>query len=157
MTLDELAVLFALSAGRKLKRTDDASLESLARDGLVTILGREASVSERGAAFVEYIQALPLPVGGWSMIGPGMPTRPTWYNSGSSPNGAAPSMPLVAVEDDGPAPPAPPLKVTRHIADPELRQQEAIALMNRGYGLREIKEELGLSDEDMTAYFGRWA
>lgn len=151
MTLDELAVLFALSAGRKLKRTDDAALESLARDGLVTILGREASVSERGSAFVHFVQALPLPAGGWSIRMPltyGEPPTmvPNW-----------PLPPSPPEDDDGPAPPAPPLKVKRIIEDPELRQHEAMALMNRGYGLREIKDELDLSDEDMTAYFGKWS
>lgn len=147
MTLDELAVLFALSAGRKLKRTDDAMLELLARDGLVTILGRVSSVSERGMAFVRHVQGLPLPSGGWSME----PHGPS-YAGGIRFVGQEYRDGALQVDDDGPPPP-PPQKVKRVFASDEDKKAEALSMMERGYGLGEIKAELELTGADMQDYF----
>ena len=153
MTLQQLAALIGLAA---VPRSSVSAIEHVQRmpaglwDELFAqqLITRDMSeqavwfVSERGQAFVDHVCALPLPQ---QAIAWRMPTaeEPLVWSSKIA----------VPFEDEG-RPPPPPKKPKRVIpTDPELLRLEAIRLMDAGYGMNEVKEQLELTEPQAQAFF----
>lgn len=74
--------------------------------------------------------------------------------SAASEQGTIPFRLHLSMDDEGPAPPPPPLRPKRVIpTDPELLRLEAVRLMDAGYGMNEVKEMLELTEPQAQAFF----
>jgi hypothetical protein len=60
----------------------------------------------------------------------------------------------LSMDEDGEAPPPPPLKPKRAIpSDPDALRAAAIQMMDQGYGMNEVREELELTESQAQSFF----
>lgn len=148
MTLDHLAALFAVASHTTVSEND---LEQLATDELVERSGDSVwEVSARGQAFIDHVRSLPLPrqLTQWVMPSDDPPFSLATLGS------AVQFKPMHLSMEEGTPPPAPPLRRKRVIpTDPEELRLEAVRMMDAGYGMNEVKEQLELTDPQAQQFF----
>lgn len=145
MTLQQLAALFDLAASAGVEglceeRHGNATWAALEQSELA-VAGETWAITDRGRAFLDHVCALPLPQQtiAWRMLG--QVTLPTTEIA-------------TILEDEGKPPPPPPLRRKRVIpTDSEELRLEAVRMMDAGYGMNEVKEELELTGPQAQQFF----
>lgn len=97
-------------------------------------------ITERGRVFIDHLQGLALPeqTTAWRM--------PDRYS--------IPGSTAHWIDEDTKPPPAPPLRPKRVIpTDPEELRLEALRLMDAGFGMNEVKEQLELTEPQAQQFF----
>lgn len=157
----QLAALFDLAAsdGADSKRHEPNTWRSLEVLQLVDVGEHAFMLSERGWAYVQHVCALPLPELTWRMPD-GTLSSGTFSESGTFTKAAWDGLvrinrpPAPVPGDEGPAPPPPPLRPKRIIpTDPDELRSEAIRLMDQGFGMNEVKEQLELTETQAQQFF----
>lgn len=145
MRLGQTAALIAIDIGDNVPVPEEVC-ENLQALGLVRYNSESNwEITERGRVFLDHLQGLSLPVqtAAWRM--PGSDVLIT---------GRQPLELHMSGIDDGPAPPPPPLRRKRVIpTDPDALRLEAVQMMNSGFGMNEVKEELELTESQAQQFF----
>lgn len=107
-------------------------------------------ITDRGRVFLDHLEALPLPrqITQWVMPSDSPAFDLAVFGT------AAQFKPMhLSIEDDTPPPP-PPLRPKRVIpTDPEELKALALSLMNSGFGMNEVKEQLELTEGQAQQFF----
>jgi hypothetical protein len=140
LTLEQIAALIALDAAGG----EGVVFEHLQVVELVRMRGDTWEVTERGRAFLDHLERLPLPVPITQWL---MPSADPAFDLAAF--GSA-----VHLRPSESAPPPPPLRPKRAIpTDPDELKAEALRLMDAGYGMNEVKEQLELTAAQAQQFF----